>query len=71
MPITPTPRGADIIMTIFTIPIITPLSKENTRLILPDDASTMTVLSAKIIGTGEIDPKEIVDLSRELPTMGS
>jgi len=43
--------GTDIIVTVLTIPIINPLSKENTGLILPDGASITIVMSVKIIGT--------------------
>jgi hypothetical protein len=50
IPITLILPGVGITMTALTIPITTPPSKENTGLILPDDASTMTVLSVKLIG---------------------
>jgi hypothetical protein len=55
IPTTLIPPGTGIIATRLTIPIINPLSKENTGLILPDVASTMTVLSVKIIGTEGIE----------------
>jgi hypothetical protein len=70
MPITPTLPGADIITTMFIITIITPLSKENTKLILRDGASTTNVLSVKIIGTEGIDSNK-AGLGRILPVMGS
>ena len=58
IPIIPIPPGTDIIVTVRTMPIINPLSKENTGLILPDGASTTIVMSVKIIGMGGIDLKE-------------
>jgi hypothetical protein len=55
IPITPIPPGTGIIATRLTIPIINPLSKENTGLISPDAASTMNVSSGKIIGMEGIE----------------
>ena len=51
--------GTGTIVTRLTIPIINPLSKENTGLILRDGASTMNVTSVKIIGTEGIDLKDV------------
>ena len=48
-------HGTGTIVIKLTIRIINRLSKGNTGLILPDGASTMNALSAKIIGTEGID----------------
>ena len=55
MPITLILPGTGIIATRRTIHIINPHSKENTGLTSPDGASTMNVLSGKIIGMEGIE----------------
>lgn len=49
--------GTDITGMVLTMPIINLLSKENTGVILPAGASTMIVMSVKIIGTEGTDLK--------------
>ena len=73
IPIIPTQPGADITVTMPTMPIINLLSKENTGLISPAGVSITNDLSMKVIGMEGIDLKESesdIYMGSQLLTLG-